>query len=63
MDTGHRDRKCVDCGREISLCNGFVMSNHFVEMLEGKRDVKDVGEICGRCVLIRDMEIGSPETT
>lgn len=42
-------RLCSDCGSEITACMGFVHAGDFVS---GKIPPR---ELCGRCVLLRDI--------
>ena len=50
------ERSCYLCGNEISACMGYVVAGDFLEFVEGRRDKKDVRELCGKEVLRYDYD-------
>jgi hypothetical protein len=46
-------RYCINpqCQREIRACNGAVIASDILEAIEGRRGIKQIRELCGRCVL------------
>ncbi len=34
---------------EITACMGTVIAGDWLENMEGKRDTRDIRELCGRC--------------
>jgi len=53
--TTERKRHCIECGRPISLCNGFTLARDVVAALAGELPGEWVRELCGLCVLRRDL--------
>lgn len=51
---GIASRCCMDCGRSISACMGFVLAVDFVVFAKSTRNggnfLGSVRERCGRCV-------------
>jgi hypothetical protein len=45
-------RKCEDCGKKITNCMGYVNATDF---LARKSHIR---ELCGKCVILRDIESG-----
>lgn len=50
-----RERHCIECGRSITLCNGFTLARDVVAAMAGELPGEWVRELCGRCVLLRDL--------
>jgi len=49
------DRKCHECDSSIHACMGFVNCTDFLK-LAYNRNHKHVRELCGKCVLLKDMD-------
>jgi len=45
-------RYCINpqCQRPIRACNGSVIASDMLDAIEGKREMKQVRELCGKCV-------------
>jgi hypothetical protein len=46
------NRSCMDCGKPVHLCMGFVLASDFLEALAKKIPWTSVRERCGKCVEI-----------
>jgi hypothetical protein len=46
----------MDCGTPIAACMGFCIAEDIVACFEGRQTT--VRELCGKCVLLRDIAAG-----
>lgn len=51
-----RKRHCIECGRSIEACFGFTLGRDISAALAGTLPMEWVRELCGLCVLRRDVK-------
>lgn len=51
-----RKRHCIECGDPIEACFGFTLARDIAAALDGTLPPEWIRELCGRCVLRRDVK-------
>lgn len=61
QSTAPATRVCLDCGAEITGCNGHVLADGLVKAMAGEIPFSQVKERCPKCEVRRSLPVASPK--